>query len=308
MHFKMPRLSKIGAFLVFLVSAEACILALAGIALLVLVGIGVYTFVPLSQPGPTAVRLAAAQGAQSPLGTALSPIGSAQPPQETSTLTPTATQAQPTQTPSPTQTVTPSPSATPSPTPTQSPSPLPSDTPTATSTRKPKPTPTETPVPATPTPPYDFIVAHQRLRTNEENGGTSPGGSVSGCGYGHEIYVWVIDKAGAPLDGMVIGDTYDNPKHISGEKGPGHAQYILYMNGYRLLVLEDNNAGRPVTSQVSEVMSGNDWEIPIPWLIQGHYCATEDECLARRADPNKPGGSGLCWGHYSYEIIFQRTW
>jgi hypothetical protein len=131
---------------------------------------------------------------------------------------------------------------------------------------------------------------------------------VSGCGRGHEIYVWVIDAAGAPLDGVVIGDTYDNPKHISGEKGPGHAQYDLYMNGYRLLVVEDNNAGRPVTSEVSEVMSGNDWEIPIPWLIQGHYCATEAECLARRADPNKPGGSGLCWGHYSYEIIFQRTW
>jgi len=175
------------------------------------------------------------------------------------------------------------------------------------------PIPTKAPAPDTPTPtpsppPYDFIVVHQRLRTNEENGGTSTDGSANGCGYGHEIYVWVIDKAGAPLDGMVIGDTYDNPRHISGEKGPGHAQYILYMNGYRLLIVEDNNAGRPVTSQVSEVMSGNDWEIPIPWLIQGHYCATEAECLARRADPNKPGGSGLCWGHYSYEIIFQRTW
>jgi len=131
---------------------------------------------------------------------------------------------------------------------------------------------------------------------------------VTGCGYGHEIYVWVINAAGAPLNGVVIGDTYDNPKHISGEKGPGHAQYVLYMNGYRLLVVEDNNAGRPVTSEVSEVMSGNDWDIPIPWLIQGHYCATEAECLARRADPNKAGGSGLCWGHYSYEIIFQRTW
>jgi hypothetical protein len=131
---------------------------------------------------------------------------------------------------------------------------------------------------------------------------------VTGCGYGHQIYVWVIDAADNPLDGVVIGDTYDNPKHISGEKGPGHAQYDLHMNGYRLLVVEDTGAGRPVTSQVSQVMSSNDWEVPIPWLIEGHYCATEEECLARRADPETGQTSSLCWGHYSYEIVFKRTW
>ncbi len=303
MHFKLPRLPKIGALLVFLMSAEVCILALAGLALLVLLSIGVYAFAPLSQPSPPAATPVAAVSTSEP--------------------TPTATQMPPrvqaTPTPSPTHTPTLLPSDTPTATPTHTltptPSPLPSDTPTdsptaiPTRTPRPKPTPTETPAPATPTPPpFDFIVVHQRLWTNEENGGTSNAGSANGCGYGHEIYVWVQDATGAPLSGVVIGDTYNNPRHISGEKGPGHAQYDLYMNGYSLLVVEDNNAGRPVTSQVSEVMSGNDWEIPIPWLIQGHYCATEAECLTRRADPNKPGGSGLCWGHYSYEITFQRTW
>ena len=308
MHFKMPRLPKVGAILVLLLSVESCILALAGMALLVIVSIGWVALAPLAQPSPPAATLvAAAPSAQPPLGTG------------TPTPAPTATRAlpsaQPTPTPSPTHTPRPLPSDTPTamPTYTPTPSPLPPDTPTAIPTHTPRPIPSKTPAPATPTPtpsppPYDFVVVHQRLWTNEENGGTSAAGSVNGCGRGHEIYVWVIDAAGAPLDGMVIGDTYDNPKHISGEKGPGHAQYILYMNGYRLLVLEDNNAGRPVTSQVSEVMSGNDWEIPIPWLIQGHYCATESECLARRADPNGVGSNGLCWGHYSFEIVFQRTW
>jgi hypothetical protein len=74
------------------------------------------------------------------------------------------------------------------------------------------------------------------------------------------------------------------------------------MNGFELLVVEDNNAGRPVTSQISHVMSSKDWEIPIPWLIEGHYCATEEECIARQ------GSNSLCLGHYSYEIVFQRTW
>jgi hypothetical protein len=166
--------------------------------------------------------------------------------------------------------------------------------------------PTDTPTPTPP--PYDFVVVHQRIWTNEENGGVSVNGTVDGCGYGHQIYVWVLDAAGNPLDGVVIGDTYNNPRHISGEKGPGHAQYDLHMNGYELLVVEDTSAGRPVTSQISQVLSSNDWQIPIPWLIEGHYCATEEECLARRADPETGRSSSLCWGHYSYEIVFQRTW
>jgi hypothetical protein len=308
MHFKRPHLPKVGTILVSLLAVESCVLALAGMALLVILLVGLYVLVPVPQPSYPAATLIAAAPTSTPALPATRALPSTQPPLATSTPT-----LPPTHTPLPLPSDTPTAIPTQSPTPT--PSPLPADTPTAIPTRMPTPIPsaqppigTEAAVPSPSPSPYDFIVVHQRLRTNEENGGTSDAGSVNGCGRGHEIYVWVIDAAGAPLDGVVIGDTYDNPRHISGEKGPGHAQYDLYMNGYRLLVVEDNNAGRPVTSEVSEVMSGNDWEIPIPWLIQGHYCATEAECLARRADPNKPGGSGLCWGHYSYEIIFQRTW
>ena len=202
--------------------------------------------------------------------------------------------------------------------PTNTPTLRPSDTPTLVPSDTPLPpsdTPSPTPIPLPPTetstptpPPLDFVVVHQRMWSNEENGGVSERGSVTGCGYGHQIYVWVIDPAGNPLDGVVIGDTFNNPRHITGEKGPGHAEYDLYMNGYRLLVVEDTNAGRPVTSQVSEVLSSNDWEIPIPWLIEAHYCASEEECIRRRADPAGVGQNGLCWGHYSYEITFQRTW
>jgi hypothetical protein len=199
------------------------------------------------------------------------------------------------------------------PPPTRTPTPIPSDTPIPLPTHTPALLPTGTPLPPTqapsPTPtPYDFVVVRQRMWTNEENGGVSQDGTVIGCGYGHQIYVWVIDADGSPLDGVVLGDPFNNPRHISGEKGPGHAVYDLHMNGYRLMVVEDTGAGRPVTSELSPVMSSNDWEIPIPWLIEAHYCATEEECLARRADPNRVGSNSLCWGHYSYEITFQRTW
>lgn len=232
-----------------------------------------------------------------------------------------------TPTPPPTLTFTPLPTATPTTTPTSTPTdtptPLPTDTPAVTPTFTPEPA-TDTPTPGPPTatrppvpptdtptptrPPYDFVVASQRLWSNEQNGGVSAGGSVSGCGFGHQIYVTVIDAAGNPLDGVVIGDTFNNPRRTSGEKGPGKAEYDLYKNGYSLLILEDPSAGRPVTSEVSQDMSSNDWEIPIPWLIEAHYCANEGECRARRADPTGAGNNTLCWGHYSYEITFQRTW
>lgn len=164
-----------------------------------------------------------------------------------------------------------------------------------------------TPAPPTPTtvptqPPIDFVIVQQRLWTNEENGGFSPGGSVANCGYGHEIYVTVIDAAGNPLDGIIIGDTYNNPKQITGSHGPGRTLYVLFSNGYNLLVAEDQSAGRPVSSQTSHVLSAKDEEIPIPWLISSHYCANEAECQER------VGNNSLCRGHYSYDIVFQRSW
>jgi hypothetical protein len=215
--------------------------------------------------------------------------------------TPTPTFAPVTDTPAATATVAatdtpaPSPAGTPTPVP-----PLPTDTLVPGPTATPVPPPADTPAPTAA--PYDFIVVHQRLWTNEENGGVSQDGTVIGCGYGHEIYVWVKDAAGNPLSGVVIGDPYNNPRHITGEKGPGHAIYDLHFNGYQLYVVEDTNVDRPVTSEVSQLMSAKDYEIPVPWLIAGHYCATEEDCVQRAQSLS------LCMGHYSYDIVFQRTW
>ncbi len=162
--------------------------------------------------------------------------------------------------------------------------------------------PTPTPSAETPVSDLDFVVKSIRLWSNEENGGISPDGSVTNCGYGHNIFVAAVDPSGAPLDGVVIGDKYNNPRQITGLRGPGRAEYILYGNGYELLVVEYPSLGRPVTSEISPVLSAKDEEIPIPWLIEAHYCATEAECIERISLNN------LCRGHYSYDIVFQRTW
>jgi hypothetical protein len=146
------------------------------------------------------------------------------------------------------------------------------------------------------------VVQALRLRSNVENGGTAVNGLVQGCGYGHNINILVVDPAGNPLDGVVLSDSYDNLRQITGSRGPGRAEFIFWSNGYQLKVVDYAGLDRPVTSETSPLMSPKDEEIPIPWLIEGGYCPNEADCT-ERANNNM-----LCRGHYSYDITFQRTW
>lgn len=155
--------------------------------------------------------------------------------------------------------------------------------------------------PATSLPERDFAIRELRLLTNEENGGISQNGSVVGCGGGHNIFVKVMDKTGNPLDGAMIGDTYNNPGHVSGDKGQGKAEYDVYPGGGYELLVKEFPLGRPVASEVSRPMSTNDEVITDEDLIKGHYCATAAECQQGKAQ------NQLCRGHYSWQIVFQRT-
>ena len=163
--------------------------------------------------------------------------------------------------------------------------------------------PTDTPVPtATPKPEFDFVVTKQRLLTKDENGG---------CVGNHNIYITVVDAAGNPINGVEIADVWNNPGPTTEEKNgkAGHAEYLLFKNGFKIFVKNDPTAGRPVTSQVTELLSSNDWEVGIPNLIQGGYCPDEGTChVLWNSGVFGVGNNSLCWGHYSWEVIFQRTW
>ena len=227
--------------------------------------------------------------------------------------------------------------ATSTPVPIPTDTPLPTDTPTATFTPEPAvPSPppstveasaaTETPTPkparptrtpgpptATPTPtqpPYDFVVKQAHMLSKSENGG---------CIGNHAIFISVLDVNGNPLKGAVVADPpFNNFRVITGAKdepffnyGTKLAEVELVKAGTSLLVTQYPE-GRAVTSEVSPKLSTNDWEIPIPWLIESGYCGSEAECLRNRAidrtqDPNGQGGNSLCWGHYSYWLVFQAT-
>jgi len=226
-----------------------------------------------------------------------------------------------TPTPVPTPTAVPSPTATPtlSPSPTQPPTETPTlpptlevaaDTPTP---RPAKPTPTPGPPTDTPTPtppPYDFVVKQVHMLSIQENGG---------CVGNHAIFVSVLDVNGAPLLGAVVADPpFNNFRVVTGSKnepffnyGIKLAEIELVKGGAELAVIEYPE-GRPVTSEKAPKLSTNDWEIPIPWLIEAGYCGSEAECTQKRAidrtqNPTGVGDNKLCWGHYSYWLVFQAT-
>lgn len=178
-----------------------------------------------------------------------------------------------------------------SPPPRATPTPQPSVSPTPTPRPSTSPTPAPQPSPS-PAPATDFRLATVRMLSITENGG---------CQGNHHIFLSVLDRAGNPLFGPVIGDPPANNFRVtSGDKnepflnyGIKTAEIVLYNSGTRLKVIE-NPAGVPVTSAQTPLLSTNTWEIPVAWLVQAGYCPDAEHC------------SGLlCQGHYSYWVVFQ---
>jgi hypothetical protein len=190
------------------------------------------------------------------------------------------------------------------PTPTEAPLPTDTPVPAPVATNTPVP-PTDTPTPEpTPVPDVDFVIVKQRLLTKDENGG---------CAGNHNIFVDVIDAAGNPIKGVQLGDLWNNPGPVTGHKGddrPGRAEYDLYKDsGYHILVKSDPTAGREVTSEVTDLLSADDWKIGIPRLVEAGYCPDEATCqVLWNSGQFGVGNNSLCWGHYSWEVVFQRTW
>jgi hypothetical protein len=114
--------------------------------------------------------------------------------------------------------------------------------------------------------------------------------------------VTVVDANGAPLDGITVEDTYHAvPPHITGEKGPGKLEYDLWNNGFSLYVTKHQD-GAPAASESTPKLSSWDEDIPDEWLVQANYCKDLADCAARKAH------NQLCRGHYSYNVLFKRTY
>jgi hypothetical protein len=139
----------------------------------------------------------------------------------------------------------------------------------------------------------------QRMLTNEEN--SVLGKVANNCGGDHSIYVLVIDAASNPLTGVIVGDTYKNVRASSGSAGLGKLKIELWSNTMALEV-QSHIDGTPYTSEQTVPLSTRDEDIPADWLLAGGYCGSLEDCQLRQKT------NGLCRGHYSYAVTFQRTW
>ncbi|MFN2245393.1 MAG: hypothetical protein ACK2U2_24100 [Anaerolineae bacterium] len=215
------------------------------------------------------------------------------------TDTPTATPMPPTETPTPLPTETPEPTATAAP-PTDTPKPEPTNTPKpAVPTNTPKPAATNTPKPTSPPAGPDFVVIEQRMK--------SVGEDSQGCDWGdHTIYISVVDANGNPLNGVVVHAVWTGNDLISGEKGDGRTELPLWGGGEEFFVAGDTS-GRTYTSQRTRSLDV-DWPTAQDlWDCQ--YCACKpfpnfEECQYARDNKTYL----FAHGHYSYVVVFKRSW
>ncbi len=125
----------------------------------------------------------------------------------------------------------------------------------------------------------------------------------SGCAKGmHEIFITVLDVNGAPLDNVIVGDSWNNVEVMSGQKGPGKAEIDLWTNTMEMVIKRDAVTGQTYRSEVSFPFSSYLTTIPDEQMIQAGYCANNLECVWKRQNE-----SYYCGGHYSWEVVFQKT-
>jgi hypothetical protein len=125
----------------------------------------------------------------------------------------------------------------------------------------------------------------------------------SGCAKGmHVIFITVLDAEGKPLDGVVVGDTWNNVEEVTGKKGLGKTEIDLWTNTMQLTVKRNGFTGEEYTSEASFPFSSFMTTIPNDQMVQAGYCANDIEC-----DWKRQHDSYYCGGHYSWEVVFQKT-
>ena len=174
--------------------------------------------------------------------------------------------------------------------------PTPPPLPTAAPTVPPAPTAP----PATSRPTVDYIVKSVRLRPVGQDAQVCGGGGDNG------IWVYVQDPAGNRLDGVRIKEIFTGIVHVSGsdQKGPGAAHWDIYRGGGGQMEIVDD-AGN-VKSEVTRGMS-DDWP-DFDLMKAAGYCDchpfNDEECQAALQNHTY----AFAAGHYTYEVVFQRTY
>ncbi len=243
-------------------------------------------------------------------------------------------------TPTPTPTVTPLPTPTPTPTdtpipatptpipPTDTPLPPPTDTPVP-STDTPIP-PTSTPIPPTNTPRPKPTNTPKPKPTNTPKPTNppaakwtwtarlvGPGEDSQGCEVGTlMVRVTVVDANGSQVGGVWVYDRYSGQYRVTGHKGddpywgPGEAQFDYGSHGGGSMCIATGEGG-PCESGFTRDLPCF-WLPPIEDLHASGYC---DQCCETGASLERCReltNAGTCFqtgaGHFSWRVVFKRSW
>jgi uncharacterized protein YraI len=139
----------------------------------------------------------------------------------------------------------------------------------------------------------DFCVTYQAMVPIWEN---------AGCVGNHSIYITVLEglPPGKPMDGVVIGDTFNNVEVGSGSHGPGRTEITLWMNSMTLIAKRHID-GTPYTSEESFNFTAHDELIPAEVLAAAGYCGGDAEKCREAQQHNQ-----ICRGHYSWRVTFHK--
>ncbi|MEM7348713.1 MAG: SH3 domain-containing protein, partial [Chloroflexota bacterium] len=139
----------------------------------------------------------------------------------------------------------------------------------------------------------DFCVTFQELMPIWENGG---------CVGNHSIYITVLEglPPGTPMNGVVIGDTFNNVEVGSGSHGPGRTEITLWSNSMTL-VAKRHQDGTEYTSEESFNFTSHDELIPPEVLASAGYCGGNVEQCRHDHQHNS-----VCRGHYSWRVTFHK--
>ena len=120
-------------------------------------------------------------------------------------------------------------------------------------------------------------------------------GSLTASGL-HNVYITVLDAGGAPMDGIVVEEGNNQPtvQLVSGDKGPGKAEFTMWAADYAFRVVGDT-AGNAFSSETTHVLSILFEHAVWDDLIRGGICSDPASC--RAMGPL----------HFSYNLTFQRT-
>jgi len=140
----------------------------------------------------------------------------------------------------------------------------------------------------------DFVVVQERILPKVGDK----------CSPEHYLDIQVINARGNLLDGINVQITGPGGETnvVSGENGPGRIMFTMF-GSYQAKV-EGDESGRQYTSERTRVL--DSMNATLEDLIAGGYCKgmSTQECVEQR----DLGSGHLCYGHYSYEVVFQRQW